>query len=50
MSLNGKAGFSIDEWLAAGFSPALYFKRQKKGLGPRVVHVGRRTIITEPAD
>ena len=51
MSANGKAGFSINEWcLDAGFGPALYFKRQKKGLGPRVVHIGRRTIITEPAD
>jgi hypothetical protein len=50
MSEDGKAGFAINEWcLAAGFSPALYFKRQKKGLGPRAVHVGRRTIITEPA-
>jgi hypothetical protein len=50
MSANGKAGFSINEWcFDAGFSPALYYKRQKKGIGPRVAHVGRRTIITEPA-
>jgi hypothetical protein len=50
MSTNGKAGFSIREWcFDAGFSPALYYKRQKNGLGPRVTHVGRRTIITEPA-
>jgi hypothetical protein len=50
MSSNGKAGFSINEWcFDAGFSPALYYKRQRQGHGPRVAHVGRRTIITEPA-
>ncbi|MDQ6868135.1 MAG: hypothetical protein M3178_06920 [Pseudomonadota bacterium] len=50
MSANGKAGFSINEWcFDAEFSPALYYERQKKGLGPRVAHVGRRTIVTEPA-
>jgi hypothetical protein len=49
MSTNGKVGFSIPEWCeSAGFSTALYFKRQKKGLGPRVAHVGRRSIVIEP--
>jgi hypothetical protein len=49
MSLNGKAGFSIPEWCAAaGFSPALYYKRKRLGLpSPRETNVGRRTIITE---
>jgi hypothetical protein len=43
-----KAGWGIKEWCgAAGFSVALYFKRQKLGCGPRLVHVNRRTIITE---
>lgn len=50
MIMNGKAGFSIHEWCeTAGFSPALFFKRQKKGIGPRTIHIGRRTIVTEPA-
>jgi len=48
MSAQDKAGYAINAWCEeAGFSPALYFKRKRKGLGPREVQVNRRTIIIE---
>jgi hypothetical protein len=48
MSAQNKAGYAITPWCdEAGFSPALYFKRKKKGLGPREVQVNRRKIIIE---
>ena len=49
MSTQNKAGYAIKPWCAeAGFSPALYYKRKREGLGgPREVQVNRRTIIHE---
>jgi hypothetical protein len=46
---SGAAGcFGITEWcLEAKFSPALFFKLQRKGEGPKVTHVGARTIVIE---
>jgi hypothetical protein len=39
---------TIKEFCAgAKFSPALYFKRQRQGLGPKVAHVNKRVIVVE---
>jgi hypothetical protein len=39
--------FSIPEFcLRNRISPALFFKLATEGRGPRVMHVGRRTLIT----
>ncbi len=35
---------------ATGFSSALFFKMARDGRGPRVMRVGRRTLITKEAD
>ena len=44
--------YSILEWCAEGrISPSFYYKQQKAGLGPRLSHMGRRTVVTEsPSD
>jgi hypothetical protein len=40
--------FTIAEWCqAAKISPALFYKEQRLGRGPRVAKVGRRTAIIE---
>jgi hypothetical protein len=39
---------TIKEWCAAAkFSQALYFKRRRQGLGPKVAHVNKRVIVVE---
>jgi hypothetical protein len=43
-----KAAYAIKEWCAeAGISHATFFKELKIGRGPRVAHMGRRTIVLE---
>jgi hypothetical protein len=43
-----RPAYSIPEWcLEARVSPALYFKMQVTGRGPRTVHMGRRAIVIE---
>ena len=40
--------FTIAEWChAAKISPALLYKEQRLGRGPRVAKVGRRTTVIE---
>jgi hypothetical protein len=42
--------FSIPEFcLRNRISSALFFKLAREGRGPRVMHVGRRTLITREA-
>jgi hypothetical protein len=48
MSTAEKTAYSIKQWCAElGISEALFYKRQRGSLGPRVANVGARTIITE---
>jgi hypothetical protein len=48
MSAEGQYAGTIREWCAAAkFSQALYFKRRRQGLGPKVAHVNKRVIIVE---
>jgi len=43
-----RPAYTINEWcFEARVSVPLYFKEQREGRGPRVAHMGRRTIITE---
>jgi hypothetical protein len=43
-----RAAYSIPDWCdELGFSVSFYHKLQKQGLGPRVMHVGARTLVTE---
>lgn len=40
--------YGITEWCGkAKFSPALFFKLQRKGEGPKVTRIGTRTIVVE---
>jgi hypothetical protein len=42
------AVFSIQEWcFASRISPALFFKEQRNGRGPRTANAGRRTLVLE---
>jgi hypothetical protein len=42
--------FSIPEFCRRnGFGPGLYFKIARDGRGPRVMRVGRRTLISREA-
>lgn len=42
--------FSIPEFCRRnGFGPGLYFKIAREGGGPRVMRVGRRTLISREA-
>jgi hypothetical protein len=53
MSADGKqAIYSIQEWcFASRISAPLFFKEKREGRGPRIAHVGRRTIVIEsPCD
>jgi hypothetical protein len=43
--------YSIKEWcVLRRISEPYFFKLQKAGKGPRVIHVGRRTLVTGSAD
>jgi hypothetical protein len=42
------AVFSIQEWcFASRISPALFFKEQRNGRGPRIARTGRRVLVLE---
>jgi hypothetical protein len=48
MSAEGQYTGTIREWCAAAkFSQALFFKLQRQGHGPKVVHVNKRVIVRE---
>jgi hypothetical protein len=48
MSPDEQDAFSIPEFcLRNRISTALFFKLARQGRGPRVFHVGRRTLITK---
>jgi hypothetical protein len=50
-SAGDRDAYSIPEWCRRnGFSPSFFFKLQKKGLGPRVMRVGRRTLVSREAN
>jgi hypothetical protein len=50
MSADEQDTFSIPEFcLRNGISSALFFKLARQGGGPRVMRVGRRTLITKEA-
>jgi hypothetical protein len=50
MSADEQDAFSIPEFcLRNGISSALFFKLARQGGGPRVMRVGRRTLITKEA-
>ncbi len=44
---NERDAYSIPEWCKRNrFSVSFYHKLQKQGLGPRVIRIGRRTLIS----
>ena len=46
-----RAAYSIPEWAKRnGISVSMYHKIQKQGLGPRIMRVGSRTLISREAD
>jgi predicted DNA-binding transcriptional regulator AlpA len=46
-----KAAYSIQEWAKRhSVSVPLFYKLQREGRGPRVIHIGRRTPISVEAD
>jgi hypothetical protein len=48
MNADEQDAFSIPEFcLRNGISSALFFKLARQGGGPRVMRVGRRTLITK---
>jgi hypothetical protein len=50
MSADEQDAFSIPEFcLRNSISSALFFKLAREGRGPRVMRVGRRTLITKEA-
>jgi hypothetical protein len=51
VDIKDRAAFSIPEWAERNrVSVSLYHKLQKEGLGPRVMRVGKRTLISAEAD
>jgi hypothetical protein len=48
--MDEKDAFTIPEFCRRhGFSSSFYFKLQNEGLGPRVMKVGARTLISKEA-
>ena len=49
--VENRAAFSIPQWCDRnGVGASFYFKLQKIGAGPRVMRIGRRTLISREAD
>jgi hypothetical protein len=50
MHIEEKDAYSIQEWAKRhDVSVPLFYKLQREGRGPRVMHIGRRTLISAEA-